>query len=187
MLGFVTKIMSKEFILEKTYGNLSRVRTSQLIHALSDITCGENCWNAKEEICRCECGGKNHGIHLRGENAVRACRINGRRYELVSVGKHADLFRQAQALIRERDIESGKAFVQDGVLMERSTYTGIERIIRYSPPVRLDCIAPYELKYASLPQCLKWKELAYFEIADDRDRYHSNAAILWKREDVPTY
>ena len=176
--------MAKEFIIEKPLPGLDRVQTARLVSYFSDITCGENCWQAKEDICRCECGGKNHGIALRGGSGIRACRINGRRFELVAVGKHRDLFDMARELIQAHDIETGKAFYIDGVLMTVSTYTGERRTIKYHPPVRLDSIAPYELKYASMPQCLKWKELEYFGIADDRDRYHAQAAILWKRADL---
>lgn len=164
--------------------HLGKFKGAQVKAFLSDITCGESCWNAREDVCRCECGGKNHGIHLRGGNAIRACRINGRRYELVSVGKHADLFKQAQELVKQSAIESGEAWFEDGKLLTKSNYTGTEKIIAYSVPMRLDSLYPYVLKYASLPQCLKWKELEYFECADDRDRYFKSPAILWKRADL---
>ena len=174
-------------IINEPLPGLTRVQTANLVAYFSDMTCGENCWNAKEEVCRCECGGKNHGIHLRGENAVRACKIRGRRYELVAVGTHSELFKQAQELVKQDAIASGKAWYENGELVERINYFGDNRVVRYRDPVRLDSLPGYELKYASLSQCLKWKELEYFGIADDRDRYHANAAILWKRTDTPSY
>ena len=36
-----------------------------LLTELTEATCGFNCWLAKEHICRCSCGGKNHGIMLK--------------------------------------------------------------------------------------------------------------------------
>ena len=59
---------------------------------LSGQTCGEACWHAREDICRCSCGGANHGC-LRdgdGERPVRTCRMDGYRRELVAVGTYVE-------------------------------------------------------------------------------------------------
>lgn len=171
-------------VLEQPLPGLTRQQTANLVAFFTDSTCGEACWGAREEVCRCECGGKNHGIQLRGGSGVRACKINGRRYELVAVGTHQELFKQAQEMLRVKAIESGKAWEENGETKTISTYgNSAGKVVRWMPPVRLDSIAPFELKYATLSQCLKWKELEYFGVADDRDRYHSNAAILWERKD----
>lgn len=171
-------------ILEQTLPGLDRQQTARLIATLTDSTCGEACWSAKEEICRCECGGKNHGIQLRGGSGVRACKINGRRYELVAVGNHHELFKQAQELCRQRDIASGKAWEEDGVTRTISTYGNhVGEVVTWRPPVRLDSLGAFELKPATLSQCLRWKELEYFKVADERDRYKANVAILWERKE----
>lgn len=50
-------------------------------------TCGIACWTAQEDICRCSCGGINHGV-LRSEGGiqpVRSKKIQGIFYELHSV------------------------------------------------------------------------------------------------------
>jgi hypothetical protein len=36
---------------------------------LSTAPCTVSCWNAEEDVCRCSCGGKNHGI---GHNPAEA-------------------------------------------------------------------------------------------------------------------
>jgi len=148
---------------------------------LSDITCGENCWNAREDVCRCECGGRNHGIHLRGENAVRACRINGLRYELIAVGTRRDLFKQAQDIVQAMDINDGIAWYEDGRLVQKY-YSG--QIGKYLPPQRLDSLRNLQLKIATMAQCLRWKELEYFQIATEQERYQKEPAILWQRKDI---
>ncbi len=59
-----------------------------LVAFLTNATCGEACWHAKEEICRCKCGGKNHGC-LRTADGVRpqrTCKIDGKHYVLRGVG-----------------------------------------------------------------------------------------------------
>ena len=64
---------------------------SQTLHALAfavmtGSTCGDACWHAREEICRCSCGGANHGILNRGDTRPRrTCKIDGQFYELAGI------------------------------------------------------------------------------------------------------
>jgi hypothetical protein len=53
----------------------------------SGHTCGDHCWHAKELVCRCSCGGANHGILLTkdGIQPQRTRKIDGKFYELVSI------------------------------------------------------------------------------------------------------
>jgi len=69
---------------------------------LTATTCGEGCWFAREKVCRCSCGGKNHGCLLKdgAEKPVRNSKIDGERYELAAVGCYRDLYRQAAELLR---------------------------------------------------------------------------------------
>ncbi len=60
--------------------------------------CDFGCWEAQEDVCRCICGGKNHGVMVRGEKAGIAGslkhqmkRLNGI-YELVAVGDYFDTY-----------------------------------------------------------------------------------------------
>lgn len=63
---------------------------AQTLHKLAfavmtGSTCGDMCWHAREEICRCSCGGANHGILTRGGvQPKRTCKIESM-YELVAV------------------------------------------------------------------------------------------------------
>lgn len=54
---------------------------------LTGHTCGDACWHAREDVCRCSCGGKNHGIlcGTHGEQPERTSRKDGRVYKLVAV------------------------------------------------------------------------------------------------------
>jgi hypothetical protein len=53
---------------------------------LTGSTCGDACWHAREEICRCSCGGANHGcLNVGGDRPQRTARIDGEFYELVGV------------------------------------------------------------------------------------------------------
>lgn len=62
--------------------------SNSLLYAIiTGATCGDGCWHAREEICRCSCGGKNHGIlrDANGKQPQRTCKIDGNFYELVGV------------------------------------------------------------------------------------------------------
>jgi hypothetical protein len=54
---------------------------------LTNHTCSEACWFAREEVCRCSCGGKNHGILLSadGKKPQRTCLIHYKRYRLEAI------------------------------------------------------------------------------------------------------
>jgi hypothetical protein len=59
---------------------------------ITEQTCGDACWHAKEDICRCSCGGKNHGC-LRtedGQQPARTRKIKGAMYQLAAVQTHGD-------------------------------------------------------------------------------------------------
>ena len=57
-----------------------------LVSFLTESTCGEPCWNAKEDVCRCSCRGANHGcLMVDGEaQPIRTRKLKGNRYELAT-------------------------------------------------------------------------------------------------------
>lgn len=58
---------------------------------LTGHTCGDHCWHARELVCRCSCGGANHGILLKGgQRPQRTRKIDGNFYELVSIVAHEE-------------------------------------------------------------------------------------------------
>ncbi len=70
---------------------------------LSGHTCGPACWEAREDICRCECGGKNHGC-LRDSNGIqptRRTKIQGDSYSLAGSGHFYDLAKQAETMNKD--------------------------------------------------------------------------------------
>ena len=70
---------------------------SGILAMISGHTCGPACWEAREDVCRCECGGKNHGC-LRDPNGLRPVRrskIRGDAYSLAAAGQCADITKQA--------------------------------------------------------------------------------------------
>lgn len=69
------------------YPTIETLKANPLMAILTGHTCGEACWHAREEVCRCSCGGKNHGI-LRTADGIRPTRtrkIDGNFYELAAI------------------------------------------------------------------------------------------------------
>lgn len=70
---------------------------SQLMAVVTSQTCGEACWHAREEVCRCSCGGANHGCltHADGKRPERTCKMGGHFYKLKAVGRRHDIHHEA--------------------------------------------------------------------------------------------
>ena len=58
-----------------------------LAQALIERTCGEACWQARQEVCRCSCVGQNHGCMLVNGAPMpgRTKRTGDTRYRLAAV------------------------------------------------------------------------------------------------------
>jgi len=72
-----------------------------LISIFSEQTCGANCWLAQEDVCKCSCNGKNHGIALNGGNPEKIIKIDGFRYKLFKIGSYNDLYHEAWNLLKD--------------------------------------------------------------------------------------
>jgi hypothetical protein len=53
----------------------------------TETTCGEACWFAREDTCRCSCNGRNHGcLKVEGaERPPRTRRVQGVRYRMYGI------------------------------------------------------------------------------------------------------
>ena len=61
---------------------------------MSEATCGEACWQAREDVCRCCCNGANHGCdRLTGERPERTKRKDMHRYKLTAITGYAEAWR----------------------------------------------------------------------------------------------
>ena len=64
-----------------------------ILAMITEATCGDSCWTAREDICKCSCNGINHGClnSPGGLQPNRTSKIDGYRYELKSIGAYSDL------------------------------------------------------------------------------------------------
>ena len=132
---------------------------------LTDATCGETCWTAREDVCKCSCGGNNHGCLLTsdGVQPIRNCKIDGFRYELIAIGSYSDIYTQGQRINKESCQKS----------IGNSTY----------PYGVTDPGSPARVKAASAVQVANWKELATYKNMERLEFYHNKPYMLWKRVD----
>lgn len=147
---------------------------------LTSHTCGEACWQAREEICRCSCGGKNHGC-LRVEGAARPERtsmIDGHRYKLVAVGRYIDLAGDARTI---NNAAGYKAIDKPYLVTSENAYLPDDkpywRQYRYHWE-GTDKGAPARLKSASASQ-RNWAELSGWK------EHKHDLYLLWQRLEMP--
>lgn len=144
-----------------------------MIAVFTSQTCGEACWHAREDVCRCSCGGKNHGcLSHGGERPERTAKIGGERYKLIGVGKHKDLYADACRINREAGY---KALDKPSLVTNCDGESSWHQY--YYTWCTTDNGAPARLKTASAQQ-RNWSELAGWK--DEREVY-----LLWERIDMP--
>lgn len=138
---------------------------------LSEITCGEACWCAEGDICKCSCGGKNHAI-LRTPNGIqpiRTAKIDGYRYELLAVGERKELYPEIDRLMKELPIKATDK------VTDTLTYTYHWQYTDKGSPIRV--------KYATPIQAEHWKELTQFKGLSNFDFFQKSPTLIWKRID----
>jgi hypothetical protein len=132
---------------------------------LTGSTCGDACWEAREDICRCSCHGKNHGCKRDGRSAERTARIDGTMYRLAAVGE--GVHEQAEKINEAAGIDF------------RYASTSRERYYRNIPA---------KVRRATLGQVQRWAELAQYR-CDDWKTFKANnpdaAPIDWPGMHLP--
>lgn len=143
-----------------------------LISILTDQTCGEACWHAREEICRCSCGGKNHGCLKagEGEQPIRTCKIAGERYELHAIGWHRELYKDAEAM-------NEKGFRSIDRRDPNYPYHYTWRETDEGAPARLKTAAPAAIE--------NWPELRAYRDHPDFLNRRNAIYVLWRKIEQP--
>jgi hypothetical protein len=139
---------------------------------LTEATCGEACWQAREDICRCSCGGKNHGCmrSADGTRPTRTAKISGVRYELAAVGGR-ELYDRAKAVNQANGPYRVEEIKQDGKVIHTYRYWWHET----------DNGAPARLKPATKDQVAKWPELASARAEIEALKAAGNCAAVYMR------
>ena len=146
---------------------------------MTGTTCGSACWHAAELVCRCQCGGKNHGC-LKAANGIqpaRTSRLDGEMYRLEAVGTRYTTGKEGAA-----DVPG--LYAQAEALNNQNPRPATENQIRvYGPDVEgypyreTERGAPARLKYPSKAQYATWPELAAWKDGGWRER--DGITLLW--------
>lgn len=130
---------------------------------LTDATCGEACWQAREDVCRCCCNGSNHGItRTTGERPERNKRKGVSRYQLMAVTSYSE----ACAMARNDYGDWLRAKTLPGEHYPRRLYPH-DRVI-------------YNLATTSQQ---KWPEVQNVPLTDHWGR--CDTYLVWERLDAP--
>ena len=135
-----------------------------MLSIITDATCGEGCWTAKEELCKCSCGGNNHGCLLTPEGVQpnRTCKIDGFRYELVEIGKYSELYTKGERINKE-----------EGKTKTIGNYTYHSHVTDPGALVRV--------RAASTIQIRNWIELAIYNKMERIELHYNKPYLLWRR------
>ena len=138
------------------------------IFEITAQVCDLRCWMAVEDVCRCRCGGENHGIvRGGGERPGRTKSVKGIYYTLIAVGSPKETFH-----------------------IERDDYRGWQQEIGwknakekgYYPQGRI-------ITNKATKAQLKWDEVQVNQ--NLITRYNGNQIdrtyLVWEREDTPAF
>ena len=161
-----------------------------MISYFSDITCGEACWSAREDICKCSCGGKNHGILLTsdGTRPMRSSKISGYRYELKAIGKYSEISEQVRKInegVGPYKIEKFFTYCFEHQMKDCTPECKENHTKEYKYYYdSSDRGAPAKFKCASKQQIDKWTELENYKKLDRYELIHNTPYLLWEKVQV---
>ena len=144
---------------------------------ITEQTCGDACWHAKEDICHCSCGGKNHGC-LRtedGEQPARTRKIKNAMYQLIAVETYSETECKAatmEPINKLSDIIEDNAVKADVINKEdlwNKTYCKTS--------------LPCYIKTASEGEVSRWPELSTWRKEELKSSWY-RPITLWVRADL---
>ena len=145
---------------------------------VTEQTCGEACWHAREDICRCSCGGRNHGcLNTKdGSQPSRTRKIKNTMYQLVTIESDNPNECRAATMkpIHTMQYLINRKAIANGLFEHHELNCSAE----YCPKP-----LPSYVKTASEPEIKRWIELANW-----RERiakcYWDKPLTLWVRADL---
>lgn len=140
---------------------------------VTEQTCGEACWRAKEPSCRCSCGGRNHSclVNEDGEQPARTRKIKGAMYQLAAVQTYGKDNAQQLLFDLQRKIEN--AGITQGLFTHGDLY--------WAEGYRMEHL-PVFIKTANEGEVNRWPELSAWRDVPFADAWNK-PLTLWVRID----
>ena len=139
---------------------------------MSEATCGEACWQAREDVCRCCCNGANHGCDRKtSERPERTRRKGAHRYKLMAITGYGEAYWMPK---------NDKSDYMDTVHPDAVYPTGayFDALRRY----------PYDRVIFNLASesAHKWTEVKAVDLCPDNVKtYQCDTYLVWERIDAP--
>ncbi len=143
------------------------IRCNMLTVSLTGSTCGDACWHAREDVCRCSCGGRNHGCLLQNgaEQPRRMAKIDGQPCTLLAVGLN----------------DASTAFTLDAQAQEIHRAAGIMFANAHTARQHYGYSPLVYLRPATAAQIARWPELAAWKDAPT-GYFAPRPMLLWRAE-----
>lgn len=140
--------------------------------------CGPMCWEAREDVCRCSCGGANHGIH---RHTRPDCA--GLKRQMVYEGFIWELSRVSA--VEDRGSNRFSPEHLDSEAQELNTKAGIRYLYAHTARQHYGEFPVAIVRPATASQIAKWPELNAwrFEDAEHSMAMYGKPQLLWLRRD----
>lgn len=146
------------------------------------IACGPQCWEAKDDVCRCSCGGKNHGMHRHKRPGFEGLRrqmvYQGFIFELQEVSTPEETGKDVNAMTIARPVglcDKAQEINKAAGIRYAFAHTAREHFGEF--PVAITRRAT-ESQIAKWPELSKWREVSPHSFA-----LYGRPSILWLRRD----
>lgn len=143
-------------------------------HIFALVGCGPQCWEAKDDVCRCSCGGRNHGIRRNNapgcEHLKRQLVYDGYIFELANVSEPHDM---------GYGHFSPSRF--DDEAMAANTAAGIQFYYAHTARKHYGYFPVAIVRVATDSQIAKWPELANWR--GKVSPLYGKPYLFWKRRD----
>lgn len=145
-----------------------------MIGIFSLTACGPQCWEARDDVCRCSCGGANHGIHRH-----KSPSLTGLKRQLVYGGFIFELSQVAAPIDRGSGIYGPE--ILDQKAQELNRKAGINYAFAHTSRNHFGEFPVAILRTPTDSQIEKWPELA--EWRGKVNAMYGKPTILWTRRD----
>ena len=137
---------------------------------LTDATCGTACWQAREKVCKCSCGGANHGVMKMdngdGKQPQRMAKIDSYRYVLHAVGHYDRLKETVEGLLRRGGYMDITQYSKGGTVYHKNWEANVQG-------------SPVRVQHPSRQRLDSWPELKIYSEYGDNMLYLNQVKLVW--------